>query len=361
MTDKTLRTASAGSVTRRSLNKALWAAGTTAIVAPYVFPRSAGAQIQAGQTLVVGIWGGAQERITREHCAMPLMDQYGVNIEYVLGGTVDRRARAYAERGRPSFDVIYLNIFESRQAVRDGVTQAPSPDLDGFDSLYDLAKVGGYGVAFNAITPCYDRTMVDPISSWLDFWRDDLKGTTAWPVYPGAQGTAALLMAARLHGGDEYTVDPGFEALQRLKPFAAFQSSQSQLYSMFDADAVAASIEFGSFTQKYADTQNADIIVTKPAEGMPVAMNVACITEGTENQALAEAWVSLHLGEACQEAYAREIYYGPTNKTVVLPPELAAKCVYGQEDVANLIDFDWDHVIAMQPQWSARFNRTIAT
>jgi len=122
---------------------------------------------------------------------------------------------------------------------------------------------------------------------------------------------------------------------------------------------VAASAEFGSFTQKYADTQNADIEVSKPAEGMPVAMNVACITEGTENQALAEAWVSLHLSEACQRAYAEEIYYGPTIKSLELPPELAAKCVYGEEDVANLVDFDWEHVIAQQAAWSSRFNREI--
>ena len=42
-----------------------------------------------------------------------------------------------------------------------------------------------------------------------------------------------------------------------------FQGSQAQLYGMFDADQVAASAEFGSFTQKYADTQNADIVVPK--------------------------------------------------------------------------------------------------
>ena len=84
------------------------------------------AQIKRGDTLTVGIWGGAQERITREHCARPLEEKYGVKINFVLGGTPDRRARAYAERGRPSFDIVYLNIFESRQAVKDGVTQAPT-------------------------------------------------------------------------------------------------------------------------------------------------------------------------------------------------------------------------------------------
>jgi putative spermidine/putrescine transport system substrate-binding protein len=329
------------------------------LAAPAILSRPLRAQIAPGSTLVVGIWGGAQERITRKHIAEPLMEEYGVEIEYVLGGTVERRARAYQERGRPSFDLIYLNIFESRQAVRDGVTQAPR-EIEGFDNLYDLAKLGGYGVAFNAVTPVYDSTMVDaPMTAWADFWRADLAGKIAWPTYPGAQGTSALLMAAKINGGDEFNIDPGFEAIAELKPFAAFQSSQAQLYGMFDADQVAASAEFGSFTQKYADTQNSDIIVSKPTEGMPVAMNVACITEGTENQALAEAWVSLHLSEACQRAYAEEIYYGPTIKSLELAPEIAAKTVYGEEDVANLVDFDWEHVISQQAAWSSRFNREI--
>lgn len=337
------------------------AAGSAAfLAAPAILTNPVRAQIAAGSTLVVGIWGGAQEKITREFIAEPLMEEYGVTIEYVLGGTPERRARAYQERGRPSFDVIYLNIFESRQAVRDGVTQAPR-EIEGFDNLYDLARLGGYGVAFNAIAPVYDSTMVaSPMTAWADFWREDLAGKIAWPSYPGAQGTAALLMAARINGGDEYNIDPGFEAISQLKPFAAFQSSQAQLYGMFDADQVAASAEFGSFTQKYADTQNGDIVVAKPSEGLPVAMNVACITEGTENQALAEAWVSLHLGEACQRAYAEEMYYGPTIKSLELPPELAAKCVYGEDDVANLVDFDWEHVNAQQAVWSSRFNREIA-
>lgn len=345
-------------VTRRRFGQLAAGAGTM-LAAPAILSRPLKAQIEAGSTLVVGIWGGAQERITREFIAEPLMEEYGVEIEYVLGGTVERRARAYQERGRPSFDVIYLNIFESRQAVADGVTQ-PAREIEGYDNLYDLAKIGGYGVAFNAITPCYDQTMVDaPMTAWADFWRDDLAGKIAWPTYPGAQGTAALLMAAKINGGDEYNIDPGFESIAELKPFAAFQSSQAQLYGMFDADQVAASAEFGSFTQKYADTQNSDIIVSKPTEGMPVAMNVACITEGTENQALAEAWVSLHLSEACQKAYAEEIYYGPTIKSLELSDEIAAKTVYGEEDVANLVDFDWEHVIAQQAAWSSRFNREI--
>ncbi|HZW45919.1 MAG TPA: ABC transporter substrate-binding protein, partial [Microvirga sp.] len=117
------------SITRRTFGKLVLGAGA---LAPSHFIRPALAQPKPGDELVVGIWGGAQERIVKEHVEKPLVEKFGCKVSYVLGGTPERRARAYAERGRPSFDVLYLNIFESRQAVKDGVTQAPTEAVPQF-------------------------------------------------------------------------------------------------------------------------------------------------------------------------------------------------------------------------------------
>jgi putative spermidine/putrescine transport system substrate-binding protein len=334
--------------------------GTT-LALPTIWGTGAVAQIRRGDELTVGVWGGAQERIVREFCATPLERQHGVRINFVLGGTPERRARAYAERGRPSFDVIYLNIFESRQAVRDQVTQAPTANVPNFANLYDIAKQGGYGVAFNPVTIVYDRRAVaSPMTSWRDFWRDDLRGKVIWPTYPGAQGTAALLMSAKVWGGSETNIDPAFQNIARLRPFAAIQGSQDQLYGMFDNQVGAASVEFGSFTRTYAESRNPNIVIADPTEGQALAMNVACITTGTRNQALAEAWVNLHLSPECMTAYAERTYYSPTIRNVTFPPELAAKLVLGEENVRKLVDFDWDVVIGNQARWSSRFTREIA-
>ncbi|MBM3567823.1 MAG: extracellular solute-binding protein [Alphaproteobacteria bacterium] len=344
-------------LTRRHAGGMMFAAG----LAPAILSTSVRAAINRGDTLTVGIWGGAQERITREHCAKPLEEKYGVKINYVLGGTPDRRSRAYAERGRPSFDIIYLNIFESRQAVADKVTQPPTAAVPNFANLYDVARIGGYGVAFNPVTVVYDKEVITtPMTSWKDFWRPDLKGKIAWPSYPGAQGTAALLMTARAFGGSEKDVDVAFRKIAELKPFAAIQSSQDQLYGMFDQKVAAASIEFGSFTRNYAETRNPRIVIANPVEGQAIAANFACITVGTKNQALAEAWIDLHLSPACQKAYAEQIYYSPTIRNANLPAGLNAKLIIGDAQVKTLVDFDWDHVIKMQPQWTQRFVREIA-
>jgi putative spermidine/putrescine transport system substrate-binding protein len=340
---------------RRTFGKLVLGAG---LAAPYGFSRTARATPQPGDELVVGIWGGAQERIVKTHIEPVLVDKYGVTISYVLGGTIERRARAYSERGRPSFDVIYLNIFESRQAVRDGVTQAPTDAVPNYANLYDIAKLGGYGVAFNPVTVIYDRRK-GAISSWQDIWNPEWQGRIAWPTYPGAQGTAALVMAARVWGGSEHDIDVGFEKIQELKPFAAIQSSQDQVFQMFDQDICDLSIEFGSFSRKYAETRNENLEIANPEEGQVIAMNVACITEGTRNQVLAEEWINLHLSEPVMMAYAEETYYSPTVKNLTIPDELKPKLILG-EDVDRLVDFDWDHIIENQARWSTRFNREIA-
>jgi putative spermidine/putrescine transport system substrate-binding protein len=345
------------SITRRTFGKLVLGAGA---LAPTHFIRPALAQPKPGDELVVGIWGGAQERIVKEHVEKPLVEKFGCKVSYVLGGTPERRARAYAERGRPSFDVLYLNIFESRQAVKDGVTQAPTEAVPQFANLYDQAKVGGYGVAFNPCTIVYDKRKAQkPVTSWKDIWNPEWKGRIVWPTYPGAEGTAALLMAAKVWGGDEKNIDPGFKKIQELKPFAAIQGSQDQLFQMFDQGVADLSIEFGSFTRKYAETRNPNIEIANPTEGQAIAMNVACITVGTKNQKLAEEWVNLHLSEPCMLAYARETYYSPTVKNLTIPEDLKPKLVLG-DDVRKLVDFDWDVVTRSQPAWSSRFNREIA-
>ena len=89
------------------------------------------------------------------------------------------------------------------------------------------------------------------------------------------------LTQEKIFGGSENNIDPGFTNIARLKPFAAIQGSQDQLYGMFDSGVGAASVEFGSFTRMYAESRNPNIVIADPTEGQVVAMNVACITTGT--------------------------------------------------------------------------------
>ncbi len=344
-------------IDRRAFGRFVLGAGA---LAPYGFSRTAVAAPGPKDELVVGIWGGVQERLVRQYCLAPLVKKYGCKVSLVLGGTPERRARAYAERGRPSFDIVYLNIYESRQAVKDGVTQAPTNAVPQAAHLYGLAKQGGYGVALNPITVIYDKRKAKrPVKSWKDIWNPEWHGRIAWPAYPSAQGAAGLLMAAKVWGGSEKNIDVAFRKIKELKPFPALATSQDQLYQMFDTGACDLAIEFGSLSRKYAETRNPNLVVADLAEGQAAAMNVACITAGARNQKLAEEWINLHLSAPCMAAYARETYYSPTVDNVPLPPDLQSKLI-GPGQLGKLVDFNWDVVNANQRMWASRFNREIA-
>jgi putative spermidine/putrescine transport system substrate-binding protein len=344
-------------ISRRGFGKMVLGAG---MAAPYGFVRAASAEPKPGDQLIVGIWGGVQERIVREFCVAPLEARYRCKVSLVLGGTPERRARAYAERGRPSFDVVYLNIFESRQAMKDGVTQAPTAAVPQFAHLTPLAKVGGYGVALNPITIIYDRRKAKaPVRSWKDLWNPEWRHRIAWPAYPSAEGAAGLLMTARAWGGDERHIDVAFDKIKALKPFAALASSQDELFQMFDTGVCDIAIEFGSLSRKYAETRNPNLVIATPVEGEAAALNVACITAGARNQKLAEEWINLHLSEPCMLAYARQTYYSPTVNNVTVPADLKPKLI-SPEDATKLVAFDWDTVNRSQRLWASRFNREIA-
>jgi putative spermidine/putrescine transport system substrate-binding protein len=328
--------------------------------APFSFVRGAEAQPKPGDELVVGIWGGVQERIVRQYCLAPLEKKYGCKVSLVLGATPERRARSYAERGRPGFDIIYLNMYESQQAVKDGVTQPPTPAVPQYAHLADIARRGGYGVAINPITIIYDRRKAKaPVTSWKDLWNPEWKGRVAWPAYPAAEGAAGLLMTAKVWGGSEYHIDVAFEKIKALKPFAAIPASQDELYQMFDTGVCDIAIEFGSISRKYAETRNPNLVIANPAEGQAAALNVACITVGTQNQKLAEEWINLHLSPPCMQAYAEQTYYSPPVDNAGIPPALAAKLVKPQ-DVGKLVSFDWRVVMEDQRAWTTRFNKEIA-
>jgi putative spermidine/putrescine transport system substrate-binding protein len=349
------------SLTRRGLGRLALGAGLAPLAAPAVFGQNAPSQIRRGDELVVGIWGGIQETITREMIARPMEEQYGIRINYVLGGTPERRARAIAERGRPSFDVVYQNIFESRELMDAGVTLPWQDNFANASRMYPLARASGYGVAFNAINIVYDRTRVQtPITSWADLWRDDLRGRgrLIWAPF-NAIGLSALLAANRINGGNEDNVNPGFQAVARLRPFAAVQSAQEQMWNFMEQNVGDISIEFRSFTTLRRDRVNPNVEVVQPREGQPVAMNFACIPVGARHQAAAEEWINRHLSVAVQMRYAQEIYFGPTNMDVVLPPELASRAVSSEAEVRSLMSFDIQKVNQRVQQWSARYNREI--
>jgi putative spermidine/putrescine transport system substrate-binding protein len=83
---------------------------------------------------------------------------------------------------------------------------------------------------------------------------------------------------------------------------------------------------------------------------------VVQVTRGSKNKELAWKLIDAYLSPEVQTAFATELFWSPTNKTVKLPADVARK-VIGPGDIDKLVLFDWAQVAKQRPQWTEKWNR----
>lgn len=324
---------------------------------------SAAPQIGVGRTLVVGIWGSEQEAIAKELIQPEFERLTGAKAELVPGLSLDRYALLYAEANaeQSSMDVVYLSMAQAEQAEKDSVILPADPEgVPEYSNLYGIAKRGGYGVSMMAVGLMYRTDAFQtPPSSWSACWDKANAGHVAPFAFPSTQGTAFLLMAAKLNGGDENNISPGFDALKKLKPFPAILEDNDGATKAFESGKVTLAPQLDCYAAAAMDAGK-KVGFALPDEGGVLVMNCAAIPIQSKNADLAMVWINLHLSQEAQQAYAQRLYYGPTNSKVVLSDELAKKVLYGQDQVGKLVAFDSAAVAINANVWAARWDQEIA-
>ncbi|MEL7609550.1 MAG: extracellular solute-binding protein [Bacillota bacterium] len=324
---------------------------------------SATGQIGVGRTLVVGIWGSEQEAIVRELILPKFEAQTGATVELIAGLSSDRYALLYAEAEaqQSSMDVVYLSMAQTEQAAKDGLILPANPEgVPECANLYDIAKsVGGYGVSMMAVGLQYStEAFPSAPTSWSACWDPANQGRVAPFAFPSTQGTAFLVMAAKLNGGDENNVDPGFEAIKKLKPLPAVFSDNDEALLAFESGSVVLAPQLDCYAAAAIDAAK-KVGFTLPSEGGVLVMNCAAIPAKSANADLAQIWINMHLSQEVQQAYAERLYYGPTNSKVALSDDLAKKVLYGPDEVSKLIALDSAAIAANADAWAARWEQEV--
>ena len=320
-------------------------------------------QIGVGRTLVVGIWGSEQENIVRELILPKFEQQTGATVELIVGPSSDRYALLYAEAEaeQSSMDVVYLSMAQTEQAAKDGVILPANPEgVPEYANLYDIAKsVGGYGVSMMAVGLAYSTEAFSaPPASWSACWDQANQGRVAPFAFPSTQGTAFLVMAARLNGGDENNIGPGFEALTKLKPLPAVFTDNDEAILAFEQGSVVLAPQLDCYAAAAMDADK-KVGFTIPSEGGVLVMNCAAIPKNSNNVDLAQIWINMHLSQEVQQAYAQRLYYGTANSKVTLSEELAQKVLYGPDEVSRLIALDSSVIAANLDTWTARWEQEV--
>jgi putative spermidine/putrescine transport system substrate-binding protein len=316
------------------------------------------------EELVAAIFGGSFVDNAKKCHASAFEKATGATVKYVLGSSVQTAAKLRAAGGRAEFDVTYMDSQIVKQVKAEGLLQPLDPDrITYWNDLYDVSKDPGHqwvSLMFAGTTIAYNPKLVPtPPSSWADLWKPEYKGKLAIPDISGTSGQQFLIAAARLHGGSLENIDPGFEAIKKLRPNVQMMYTQpDQLIPLFERGDIAVAVWYTDRTGAAA-AKGVPVAAAYPREGAIGIVPTVSIPKGSQKKELAQQYISVLLSPEGQLCYAQAQFAGPSNKTVSLPADLAKLLPYG-ENVQRMYFPDTDAVARKLPEWAERWGREIA-
>ena len=312
----------------------------------------------AQTTLVVTGYGGRWSEVMKKALVEPFEKKHNVKVEVVTGITTEWVAKLLAAGpDNPPYDVVFGNepafpiprergFFEKRN-------EALAPNIK---NLYPKALIGDTSLAmfWGRIGLAYRTDMgLKRPASWKDFWDETYTGRRATYVIGNTLGINFLFMAGKLYGKDYFDVDAGVAAIKRAQP--KLVDFTGTVEKQLEQKEVVMAVLHDAATY---DLQKRGIPVdwVAPAEGQPILDQIVQVTRGSKNKELAWKFIDAYISPEVQLAFANELFWSPTNKTVKLPADVAKK-VIGVNDVDKLVLFDWAQVAKQRPQWTEKWNR----
>lgn len=318
------------------------------------------------QDLVLGGYGGSFETLMKEHIIPPFQEAHGVTVQFVPGNSTENLARLQAQRDNQEMDVVFLDDGPMYQAVALGFCDTVA-DAPVMEDVYEIARMGekAIGTGFVATGFAYNAEMFEqngwePPSSWMDLADEKFDQLLSIPPINNTYGLHTLVMMARLNGGDEDNIDPGFEVMnEQVAPnVLVFEPSSGRMSELFQSNEIALSIWGSGRVKSLADT-GFPVEFGYPEEGAVALMVGVCPIVDSDVPEAAQAFIQYVLSPEVQVRLAETMGFGPTNSKTELPEELGETLPYGPEKVGNLVAVDWDVINPKREEWTRRWAREV--
>ncbi len=334
--------------------------GTAALLALIAAPALA-----QPKTLTVAGYGGSFEQTLRTEIIPAFEKKHGVKIEYVAGNSTDTLAKLQAQKANQVIDVAIVDDGPMYQAIQLGfcgkIDGLPIADL--YESArYKDDKAVGIGLVATGLmynTKVYkDKGWAAP-SSWNDLKDAKTKKAVIIPPINNTYGLYTLLMFARMNGGGEKNIEPGFKVMTtEVNPnVLVYEPSPGKMTELFQSGQGLLAVWGSARVQSFANT-GFPVDFVYPKEGAVTLLASACPVAKASVSPLASEFVKAMLEPALQLVLLKEYGYGPVSKKVVVPPELGKMAPVG-ERAAKLVNPDWDTINAQREDWTKRWNREV--
>jgi putative spermidine/putrescine transport system substrate-binding protein len=306
-----------------------------------------------------GPWNEVQEKTVLERFKM----ETGYTV--TLGSQpVNAVAPIMAAKDNPIYDVVWMPAEDYAALSAAGMLlPLDYANIPNAKDLYEgSALKEGVITSFAAVALVYnkDKVKVAP-TSWNDLWNPAYKGHVMVGDLPHSYAMSFLVMTARLNGGGEANIEPGFAKIKQLKPsISGFYKNSGVAAQMFQQGSAWIAPWYHG-RAKYMADRGVPLEYVIPKEGAAAYLSVIGVVKGTKNKAIAEKYINMVLQPESQIAWATIIGAGPANKTVKLEPAVAATVPYGDDQIKKLVKLDWATILKNQDKWIERWQREIAS
>lgn len=322
---------------------------------------------QAAETIYVGGSGGSTEKAFKESIIPAFEAKTGTKVVYIAGNSTDLLAKMQAQKGNQEMSVALIDDGPMYQAVGSGLCTKVE-QAGAISQLYPNARMLGdksVGIGFIATGLGYNKDVfakngwVAP-TSWNDLADPKYKGKVVIPPITNGYGLLTLVMMAKLNGGSEEKIDPGFEVMtKKVAPnVLAWEPSPGKMAQMMQTGEAALVVWGNGRVQAVVD-QGAPVEFVYPKEGAVVIMVAGCVVEGAPQPKLGQLFLQHVVSAESQVQLAAASGWGPVNKTTKLSPEVAKKVVFGPEKVGALVHPNYEVINAKRAEWTNRWNRAV--
>jgi putative spermidine/putrescine transport system substrate-binding protein len=251
------------------------------------------------------------------------------------------------------------------QAIQLGFC-APIQGMAAGD-IYDAARfkdnraVGiglvGTGIMYN--TKVFKEKGWAAPTTWNDLKDPKYKKMLVIPPINNTYGLHTLVMFARMNGGGEKAIDPGFKVMkEQVNPnVLAYEPSPGKMTELFQSgQAVIAIWGTGRVASLAATGFPVDFVY--PKEGAVTLLASACPIAKPNASPLAHEFVKALVAPDFQLVLAKEYGYGPVNRNAKVDPAAMPMAPVG-ERAAKLVNVDWDVINEKRDDWTKRWNREV--
>lgn len=347
-------------MTRTTISRRRLMQGAGGLVAASTLSSPWIARAQSRGRIVVGTWGGDYARLLDKNIDEPILRPAGWEVVQDQAGDPERRAKMAAERRLPrgTSDVQGLSALNMFQVFEQGLAQEIDYSrLKNAPNLLESMKYPfGVGHIYSGKVIVYNPTKMDAPTSYAE---------TLNPKHGSRLGIIDIqyqynLIAASLAAGGGVADMDGAKALLR-----ELRAAGARIYPSNEAFAqglAAEEIDLGiMWKARSVQWENAGISVraATPSEGTIAYVSGFSVPRNAPNLDGAYAYLDAMLEPSAQENFAIDMGYNATVTNANVAPELNARIGFTPEEVASLVNPDFEFMmandVALKEWWDRDF------